>query len=194
MGEEEWFKRNGKLFDKLVKPKIPQIRGLVQMYVDNYQELEPCLSYVLEQLYKYIHTYDESKSLDTWLHIVTKRSVFNQNKEEAERLSYYTDTEIGSYINLKSASTSPASILDNISDEVYDALLQVSPIKLSAFLLQLQGYSIKEIVKIESERGHFGETSKLSVEIIKNRIHYCKKKLKRILEKNGIRPKKHTDN
>lgn len=182
---------NDTLFKRLIEPRIEQVRNLVKRYANNYQDVDSYLSHVLEQIYKYIHTYDQSKSLDTWLHIVTKRSCFNLNKKDAARLSHYAGEEPPIEIIDRSAGFDGefSMLLDNISDEVYDALMQISPLKLSAFFLQMQGYSIKEIVEIERKRGHLEKSANLSVEIVKSRIYCCKNQLQKILIKNGVRKK-----
>ena len=182
--------RNRALFDKYVTPNIDQIRSLVKYYINNHQDVDSYLSYVLEQMFKYIHTYDEERPLETWLGIVTKRSVFNCNIKDAERNSHYTGIELTpSMFDSYDTGGETASLLDNISEDLLNALMQVSPLKLSAFLLQVQGYKTKEIVEIEYKRGHLDKSSDLSIEIIKSRIYGCRKQLQRILEKNGIKRK-----
>lgn len=76
------------------------------------------------------------------------------------------------------------SLIDSISDEVYDALMQIPPIKLSPFLAQAQGYTLNEIVEMEYEKGNLESKS---VHAIKARIFWTRDKLRTILGEYGFR-------
>ena len=175
-----------KLFNKLIIPNFDKIKSLVKHYSNHQSDVESHYSYVIEQMFRYVHTYNPDQSLDTWIHIVTKRACFNQNKKRASDDSHYTSEELkldecGGYSEMEIGS-----LVDNISDDVYVALMQIPPIKLSAFLLKAQGYTIKEITEIEYSRGHLMRQPQQSEEIIKSRIYFCRKQLQIILKQHGI--------
>ena len=75
------------------------------------------------------------------------------------------------------------ALVDNISDIVYEALMQISPCKLSPFLLYAQGMGVREITQIEWKAGHL---EKKSEDVVKSRIYWAKKQLQYILKQYGI--------
>lgn len=182
------------LFAKYVEPNLTSIKVLTVKYTDRYQNVEDNYVHVLQQMFQYIHTYDEKRSLETWIHIVTKRACFNQNMKRAERLSGVTEIDRCSSDTLHQHGTANmedagfGTLVDNISDTVYQALLSLDPFKLSAFLLYAQGISVREIAKIEYRNGHLERKSE---ELIKSRIYWAREELVYILEKNGIKAKSH---
>ncbi len=75
------------------------------------------------------------------------------------------------------------ALADNISDIVYEALMQISPCKLSPFLLYAQGMGVREITQIEWKAGHL---EKKSEDVVKSRIYWAKKQLQYTLKQYGI--------
>ena len=71
---------------------------------------------------------------------------------------------------------------DCLPDELVAALRMIQPHKLSAFILQVQGYTIKEITEIEFMRGHLKRKNE---ENVKSRIFQARKELKDILNRDG---------
>lgn len=195
------FDEKQELFNLYVRPHFDEILGLVKYYIDKAQNVDSDFNFVVSQMYKYIHTYSPNRSIKTWIHIVTKRSVQNQNKRRSKRASMFSneaavkevddedfmavsacpDISIGQSYNMMIGT-----FLDNLSDEVYNALMKISSVRLSPFLLQLQGYSIKDITKLEYEMGHI---DRMSEEIVKSRIFWTRHELQKILRENGIRRK-----
>lgn len=177
------------LFHKYVTPHLTSIRSLTVRYTDKHQDIEDNYNYVLAQMYSYIYSYDPSKSLDTWLHIVTKRACFNQNDKRAQYLSMQTDLEYCSPDVLHQHGTanmvdaSFGTLADNLSDKVYDALMQIDPCKLSPFLLYAQGMGVREITQLEWKAGHLERKSE---DVVKSRIYWAKKQLQHILKQYGI--------
>lgn len=177
------------LFQKYIAPNLTSIKSLTVRYTDKYQDVEDNYNYVLAQMYSYIYSYDPSKSLETWIHIVTKRACFNQNDRRTQYLSIQTDLEFCSSDVLHQHGTanmvdaSFGSLADNLSDDVYAALMQIDPCKLSPFLLYAQGLGIREITKMEWKAGHL---EKKSEDVIKSRIYWAKKQLQYILKQYGI--------
>ena len=177
------------LFQKYIAPNLTSIKSLTVKYTDKYQDVEDNYVSVLSQMYSYIYSYDPSKSLDTWIHIVTKRACFNLNKKRAQYMSMQTDLEFCTSDVLHQHGTANlidagfGSLADNLSDKVYDALMQIDPCKLSPFLLYAQGLGVREITLMEWKAGHL---EKKSEDVIKSRIYWAKKQLQYILKEYGI--------
>lgn len=182
------------LFAKYIEPNLRTIRSLTVKYTDKFQDVEDNYIQALQQMFMYIHTYDETKPLSTWIHIVTKRACFHQNLKMSEYKSGITEIDQCSSEALHQHGTSNimdagfGALADNISDDIYNALLSIEPRKLSAFLLYAQGTSIRDIAKIEYRNGHLERKSE---ELIRSRIFWARKELIYILEKNGVRAKSH---
>lgn len=177
------------LFQKYIVPNFMSIKSLTVRYTDKYQDVDDNYNYVLAQMYSYIYSYDPNKSLDTWIHIVTKRACFNQNTKRAQYSSTQTDLEFCTSDVLHQHGTANlidagfGTLADNVSDVVYDALMQLDPFKLSPFLLYAQGLGIRDITQMEWRAGHL---EKKSEDVIKSRIYWAKKQLQYILKQNGI--------
>lgn len=177
------------LFKQLIEPHLSVIKSLVVKYTDKYQNVEDDNIYALSQLYVYIHTYDKTKDLKTWIYIIVKRACFNQNKKRSQYLSMQTDIEMCSNEALHQhgmANVVEASfglLADNLSDKVYAAIMKIDPYKLSPFLLYAQGVGVREIAKAEWRAGHMDRKSE---DLIKSRIYWAKKQLKYYLEEYGI--------
>lgn len=177
------------LFQELVVPHLTSIKSLTVRYTDRYQDVEDNFNYVLAQMYSYIYTYDPKKSLDTWLHIVTKRACFNQNDKRAQYLSMVTDLEyctpdvLHQHGTANMIDASFGTLADNLSDVMYEALMQIDPCKLSPFLLYAQGMGVREITQLEWKAGHLERKSE---DMVKSRIYWAKKQLQYILKQYGI--------
>lgn len=179
-------------FHELIDPHFEFIRNLVSYYTDHPQFVDENYNTLLFDFYRYIHTYNGDKPLKTWLHSVVRNNVGTINKERAKEAAKIADAEFNPIEksrkpdNTMDLENGLLTLADSISDEVYSALLSLPPLRLSAFVLQIQGYSIEEITKIEFERGHL---NKCSDDIIKNRIFWAKKGLREILISYGVKRK-----
>lgn len=177
------------LFNKYIMPNLKSIKSLTRRYTNNYQDVDENYNHCLTQLFSYIGTYNPEQKLDTWLHIVVKRACFYLNKRKVEESSYLTDIEMCSMEDLYNPSTnmvveaSFGTLVDNISDQVLSALMQIPPLRLSPFMQYVQGHRIREITASEWKMGHL---EKRSEDIVKSRIFWAKKELQYILRKNGI--------
>jgi len=184
-----------KLFNQFVTPHLTKIKALTVRYTDKYIDWEDNYIRVLQQLYTYIHTYNSKQSIDTWLHIVTKRTCFHQNQMQAARMSNQSDISKCSQDAIHQHGTANiveagfGTLIDNISDELYNAMLQIDPCRLSAFLLYAQGNNIHDITQIEYTSGHLAQKNEA---IIRSRIYWAKTQLKFILKKNGITKSSYT--
>lgn len=179
-------------FNELIGPYYEFIYKLVAYYSDHPQNVDENYNTLLFDFYRYIHTYNGGKPLKTWIHSVVKNNVWTINKERAKEAAKIADAEFNpieksrkpdNFIDLENGLL---SLADKLSDEVYNALLSLQPLRLSAFVLQIQGYTIEEITRIEYERGNL---TKCSDDIIKNRIFWARKDLKEILISHGIKRK-----
>ncbi len=181
------------LFEQLILPEDQMIRNLVTYYTDHYQNIDENYNTILFDLYRYIHTYDKTKPIKTWIHTVVRNNVGSINRQRYRLTCRIADSEFNPVEKINRADNcldlehGLLSLMDSISDEVRLALLSLPPLQLSAFVLQIQGYSINEITKIEFERGHL---SKDSNDIIKNRIFCAKKVLRESLAHYGITRKR----
>lgn len=176
-----------RLFEKYIRPNLDFIYSLTSHYTDRRQDIDANYNYVITQMYRYIASYDSSKPLNTWLHIVTKRYCYNQNKERAKVNSIYDGMQFRADGELPTGSgvyeINPFTLLDSVSDDMYYALTKIPFENLSALLLQVQGYSVKEITEIEYTRGHIPRQCE---DLIKRRLAICRKELKEILKSRGI--------
>ena len=181
-----------KRFNELIVPHFDFIRSLVSYYSDHPQYVDENFNTLLFDFYRYIHTYNGERPLKTWLHSVVRNNVGTINKERSKEASKIADAEFNPVEKSKRSDNTIdlenglLTLADSISDDVYSALLSLQPLRLSVFVLHIQGYSIEEIAKIEFERGHL---SKLSNDIVKNHIFWAKKTLREILISHGIKRK-----
>lgn len=181
-----------RLFDKLVRPHFTEIKSLAVRYTDKYADWEDNYILSLQQLYAYIHTYNPEKPLNTWIHIVVKRACYHQNIKQSNRQPMQSDITKCSQEALHQHGTSNVvdasfgNLIDNISDEVYKALLQIEPRRLSAFLLFAQGNSIREITGLEYIAGHLEQKNEA---IIRSRIYWAQRQLRYLIlkQRNGLK-------
>lgn len=175
--------RNRELFNKYITPNLKDIRSLVGYYASSHALKDDLYSLVLEDFYRYIHTYDPEKKLDTWIHICVKRKVFAEEaryrKRHAFRCDYLLDENIDNAIGddeciLASDPLNPEYYKNSLGDDIYHALYELDEKLRVPLLLLCNGYSIKEITEHEYEHGR---VSWLSHSAIKTRISLAKKKV-----------------
>lgn len=187
-------KEKERLFNKYVVPNLADIKSLTKYYTANYQDVDDNYNICLTQLYHYIGSYDPSKKLMTWLHIVVKRACQKQNKDKYEESQHWTDIEMCSMEDIYQHGTSMVTeaefgnLIDNISDQMLAVLMTIPSQRLSPFMLHVQGHRIREITAIEWERGHL---EKRSEDIVKSRIYWAKRELQYKLRQYGITRKNH---
>ena len=75
------------------------------------------------------------------------------------------------------------NLIDNISDQMLEALMKIPPQRLSPFMMYVQGHRIREITAAEWKLGHL---EKRSEDIVKSRIYWARRELQYILRQNGI--------
>lgn len=154
---------------------------------DNYVE-------VLTNMYKYIESYDSERSIHTWLHIVTKRCVFDMDQRRKRQQDMLNDdndvdsfsvsnnfTEIG---EVSAGAMSIDNYRELYSDDVLYALDQLKPQYKRALLLQQAGYKLKEIAEIEYRNGALDSRN---IETVKSRLFLARQQLQQLLTRDGKR-------
>lgn len=154
---------------------------------DNYVE-------VLTNMYKYIESYDSKRSIHTWLHIVTKRCVFDMDQRRKRQQDMLNDdndvdsfsvsndfTEIG---EVSAGAMSIDNYRELYSDDVLYALDQLKPQYKRALLLQQAGYKLKEIAEIEYRNGALDSRN---IETVKSRLFLARQQLQQLLTRDGKR-------
>ena len=180
-------KLNAKLFEKYIMPKYDMVLSLTKKYTDFPENVDENFCLVLTEFYKYIQSYNPERPLHTWIHIVTRRCVQEINKKRYDERSKTSDNDPrASRVAMEFITTESVShdhdMSDCLSDEIVTALRMIQPHKLSAFFLQVQGYSIEEITNIEFTRGHLKRWNK---ENVKSRIFQARQELKELLNRDG---------
>lgn len=190
--DPETIKRRNQLFEEYVTPFYNMIYKLTMKYTSNPANVEENYTEVLANFYRRIETYDSERSIRTWLHIVTKRHVFelerrrqrfNDNidaEEDIEHLESSVATSDKPSINLMG----PDNYRDFYNDDILAILDMMKPIHRDALILQESGYSLKEIAEIEHEKGRLRSKN---IETIKSRLFLARKFMKKHLTKNGKR-------
>lgn len=177
------------LFNKYIVPNFSSIKSLTRRYTDHYQDVDENYNYCLAQLFNYIGSYNPEQKLDTWIHICVKRACFHQNKKRAEDASHWTDIEMCTNEDIYQNGTNMivdvgfGTLIDNISDQMYNALMQIPSQRLSPFMMYVQGHRIREITAAEWRMGHL---EKRSEDVVKSRIYWAKRELQYILRQYGI--------
>lgn len=183
---------NTLLFNKLITPEQEYIKRLVSQYTYCKSDIDDNYSEVLENFFKYIHTYDTSRSLHTWIHIVIRR--FVQESVRKKTLAVTDDIPIESIQNECAEDYEwgdPNLTSDNyheiLGDGLLDAIDSLKPIHKEAFLLQAAGYTLSEITdKLYSE----GKLKTKNIETVKSRVFLAKEQLRELVTRDGEkRPK-----
>jgi len=180
-------KVNNRLFEQYVLPKYDYVLSIVKKYTDRSENVDENFAIVLTELYKYIQSYNPEKKLDTWLHICAKRTCQELNFKRYKQDSKFSDndpfsSQVAREHIMQTGAFSTRDMSDCLPDEMVCAMRMIQPHKLSAFILQVQGYTIKEIAEIEFMRGHLDKKNEGKV---KSRIFQARKELKELLNRDG---------
>lgn len=204
-------KRN-QLFQQYVSPYYNMIYKLVMNYTYNPANVEENYTEVLVNFFRRIETYDPSRSIHTWLHIVTKRMVAelekrrrrNDNKDFDKDIEDYEECGDDDELVDKNAKFNGVYDAQHISsncmgienwrqmynDDIIAVLDQMKPIHRDAVLLQEAGYSLREIADIEYAKGTLKSHN---IETVKSRLFLARQFLKKHLNRNGERIKQPTN-
>lgn len=183
--------RRNELFTRYVTPFYNMIYKLCIKYSNDSRNVEENYNEVLINFFRRIETYDPNRSIRTWLHICTKRHIFAlERKRKALQDTDCDDKDIEAFEDrlLDGEVSSNVLGIDNykeyFSDDVLDVLNELKPIHRDALLLQLSGYSLKEIVEIEYENGTLKTKN---IETIKSRLFLARQYLRKHLTRDGKR-------
>lgn len=185
----EVAERRSALFNKYIKPHLNLVYKLCIRYSDDPEEVEENYNICLTTLFRGIETYNPERKLLTWIHIVTKRQVYEQNRRNA-RVNRCNDAMVVGvdFDSMLDESTSdimtPENYREMYSDEVLAALDSLKPMYRDALLLQLAGYTLQEIANIEYEKGTL---SSLNIDTVKSRLFLARKSMREKITRDGKR-------
>lgn len=186
--DPEVIEKRTRLFNLYVKPNYNMIYKLCIKYSFSSLTVEENYNEVLVNFYRRIETYNPARPLLTWLHIVTKRMVWDLENKRRKHDNKNDDLSIEAYEDILYPDGATSSMLnidnyqDYYNDDILAALDEMNPIHRDALLLQESGYSLKEIAKIEYEKGTL---KKPNIETIKSRLLLARKFLKSRINRDG---------
>ena len=184
--------RRNALFNKYIRPYFNMIYKLCIMYSDKSEDVEENYTIVLTSLFRGIETYDPTKALTTWIHIVTKRQVFEINRKRYKEDNRDRDKdneaiECDSLLG-EDGPTYCCMDLENYrefyNDDILAALDSMKPMYKDALLLQMAGYSLQEIADIEYEKGNLASRN---IDTVKSRLFLARQYMKDKITRDGIR-------
>lgn len=194
--DEETVRRRTLLFKQYVVPHVNLVYKLCIQYSFSRNDIQDNYNEVLINFYRYIETYDPSRSLQTWLHIVTKRCVNELNKRNSRIKSkeYANVSELGNWygfdIEAEPEKSENCMGIENYhelyQDDVLIALYSMKPVYREALLLQQAGYSIEEIMEIAYAKGTLANKN---LETVKSRLHLAKKQMRKMINRDGEKRK-----
>lgn len=179
------------LFEKYVTPYLNMVYKLCINYTYNPASVEENYTEVLVNFYRRIETYDPSRSIHTWLHIVTKRQIaeIERKRKRHDNKDFDQDIELFEDFVLNDEEVSGNAMgVDNYrefyNDDILSVLDEMKDIHRDAFLLQEAGYSLKEIADIEYKKGTLKSRN---IETVKSRLFLARQFLKKHLTRDGKR-------
>lgn len=186
--DPESVRRRTALFHQYVWPHRNLIYALCIRYTYNQEDIADNYNEVLVNFFKYIATYDPKRSIQTWLHIVTKRYVADLNYRNSQ-FKRSDDVDVHELISdLLTEDNQSAAImgLDNYrelyNDEILRALDSLRPIYREALLLQQAGYKLSEIMDISYRRGNLRSRN---IETVKSRLFLAKLQMRKLITRDG---------
>lgn len=197
---------NMELYSLYIVPNINFIESLIKHYSTLPNQYDEVFSYVMQTFEDYIDTYNPSKSIDTWIHIVTKRQVMKYMKTNQKKIAIfppkggsidYNETEFATEYESPKSTTNHADPLDmeyyrvNLDDEIYNAMLKLKEIhRVPLILKHIEGWSIQDITEFEFKRGTIGW---LSISAIKTRIKVSLENMRKYIEQERKAKKDEAD-
>lgn len=182
--------RRTELFSKYVLPHVNLVYRLCIQYSYVQADIEDNYNEVLINFYKYIESYDPARSIQTWLHIVTKRFIFDLNTRRAQYkktddvdVNHLAETIIDED-NVSSNSMDITNYHQFYSDDILEALKQMKPIYREALLLQQAGYKLGEIMEISYRNGNLKTKN---IETVKSRLFLAKQQMRKLINRDGER-------
>lgn len=190
---DETALRRKRLFDKYVMPYNRMIYKLVMNYTTEAQYVESNYWDVLANMYRYIETYDPERPIHAWLHIITKRYVFDLNQKRSKKQSLYDQKiDVNGYCkqfkDIEVKEPNNTLTIDNYrelySDDILYALDQLKEPYRRCLILQQAGYKLKEIAEIEY---NYGTLESKNIETVKSRLFLARQQLQQLLTHDGKR-------
>ncbi|MDR2913409.1 MAG: sigma-70 family RNA polymerase sigma factor [Tannerella sp.] len=184
--------RRTALFNRYVLPNKNLVYRLCIKYSRSSGDIGDNYNEVLANYFKYIETYDPSRSIQTWLHIVCKRFIHDLNiKRSAFRRT--EDVKVSEIAgSLADSVELPENCMgmDNYrqlyGDGVLRALSELKPIYREALLLQQAGYRLHEIMEISFRNGNLRVKN---IETVKSRLFLAKQQMRKLITRDGERRK-----
>lgn len=185
---EESVERRTNLFNQFVVPHVNLIYKLCIRYSYSSHDVDDNYNEVLINFYKYIETYDTSRSIQTWLHIVTKRFVADMNN----RNSQFKTTDDLDVDEMADTFTEDSELSCNYmgednyhelyNDDILKALSKLKPIYREALLLQQAGYKLMDIMDISYKNGNLKTKN---IETVKSRLFLAKQQMRKLINRDG---------
>lgn len=179
------------LFQRYVAPYFNMIYKLCKVYTYDKENVQENYNEVLANFYRRINTYDPKRSILTWLHIVTKRQVADIERKRKRHENYDNDCDVeklDEQIYFDDEVRANGVTIDNYrtlySDDILSVLDMLQPIHRDPLLLQMSGYSLKEITEIEYQKGAI---KSCNIEAVKRRLFFARGFLKKKLTRDGKR-------
>lgn len=189
--------RRNELFNQYVVPYYNMIYKLCIKYSYKSQNVQENYIEVLINFFRRIETYDPSRPIRTWLHICTKRHIYSMERKRVAEDNADCDHDIE---DLGDTILDDDEVIGNVmgidnyrelyNDDILAVLDEMKPIHRDAFLLQEAGYSLKEIVEIEYQKGTLKSKN---IETVKSRLFLARQYLKKHLTRDGKRVSCPTD-
>lgn len=190
--DPESVRRRTALFHQYVWPHRNLIYSLCIRYTFNQEDIADNYNEVLINFFKYIATYDPQRSIQTWLHIVTKRYVadLNHRNSQFKRSDNVDVQQIEGDLLTENNLSSNIMGLDNYrelyNDDILRALDSLRPIYREALLLQQAGYKLSEIMEIAYRRGSLRSRN---IETVKSRLFLAKQQMRNMITRDGEKRK-----
>lgn len=194
--DPEVIKRRNDLFQKFIVPNLNLVYWLCRTYSASPETIQENYSLALTNLFRGIETYRPADPIATWIHICTKRYIFEQEKRRIriESMRDY-DHDISEYgyencFDAWARERPTANMMDEnnyrefYNDDILDALDSLNPIHRDALILQQAGYSLKEIAEIERIKGRLDSGN---IDTVKSRLFLARQLLTKKLNRNGTR-------
>lgn len=177
------------LYNQHIVPYERMIYALVRKYSFDKDNVEDNYNQCLYNFYHNIHTYDPSRSIRTWIHVICKRFVFKLELERSKAMPTTDDydienDELFSYdqFAFPLRDITPDNWRSALSDGELKAINSMKPIYIESLLLQMMGYTLKEIADISYQNGNLKTNN---IDTIKSRLFLAKKFLKQHLDNDG---------
>lgn len=160
-------------------------------YTDKSEDVEENYTTALTNLYRGIETYNPKREIKTWIHICTKRHVYEVNKKRAKEDRYDKDDDICTVRDDMLDDDTPnanAMCLENYrdmySDDILEALDSMKPMYRDALLLQMAGYSLQEIAEMQYQQGNLQSRN---IDTVKSRLFLARQFMKKRITRDGKR-------